>query len=553
MNIITSIKIITRNSGSKTAGPDGKNIKDVINNDLNENIKEIKNRLIGKTKCSGREVLIPKENGKFRPLGITNIYDRIAQQCVRNILEPIVEAHFNPESFGFRKGRNAQQCISYIATTIQRNNEGHIYDCDLESYFDTVNLDIVINLLKKNHKIHDKAFLRCIKRLMWIDLNNKKEKYNGIGLRQGTILGPILANVMFHDFELKLNEINDFKRKNGREIIQNPNIFKNFGKNYNRGREFYFNWLKNRRVVKIVRYADDLLLISKGKYDIYDAIMLLEDWCNENNLKINKDKTKLIRISDNVSVNFLGYKIKKKETKENSFLLSPKDQNKIWKETKKRLEYALYNNKISYFKTYISGILNYYNIATNMTWLISRIHLYLIRIMKRKRKRYGKIEYSKKNNVIFYLNNEILDLWEMRKRSISNTREYMINLHKYWDPNNDKDYSPIRWLEEFYEGRKHGIDRNSSNLIYVPSLIKQFKKEPITGKLYYLCSPKEIEIHHKIPISKGGTDEYKNLILLRKECHKVIHKKNLTKEEIPEYMLVKEINKYRKLCGLEVI
>lgn len=161
---------------------------------------------------------------------------------------------------------------------------------------------------------------------MWIDLIQPKEKYNRVGLRQGTILGPILANVMFHDFELRLHKINDFERENGRQIIQNPNIHKNHGKNYKRGREFYFNWLKHRRVVKIIRYADDFVLISKGKYDIYDAIMMLEDWCKENELEINRDKTKLIPIHSDAQLKFLGYKYRKTySTKQNSFIISVKD------------------------------------------------------------------------------------------------------------------------------------------------------------------------------------------------------------------------------------
>lgn len=213
MNIINAIKIISRNGGSNTAGVDGITYRDLRKKELEEVIREIQKRLLGRVRAIGREVQIPKNNGEFRPLGITNIYDRIAQQCVRNILEPIVEAHFNQESFGFRRGRNATECMSYIATGLQHVDEGMIYDCDLKSYFDMVQIDKVLNKLKSNHKIYDKQFLRCIKRLMWIDVD--KKKYNGIGLRQGTILGPILANVMMHDFELRLNEINDYKRENG--------------------------------------------------------------------------------------------------------------------------------------------------------------------------------------------------------------------------------------------------------------------------------------------------------------------------------------------------
>lgn len=550
-NIICSIKIIGSNKGKKTAGPDGITFNDIMKLDIEDVIKETKNRLFGSKRGKARNVMIPKSNGKMRSLGITNLYDRIAQQCVKNILEPILEAQFNPESFGFRKNRNAQECMSYIATTLQYNNEGHIYDCDLKEYFDTVKIDKVLDKLKLNPNIHDLAFLKCIKRLMWIDLIQPKEKYNGVGLRQGTILGPILANVMFHDFELRLHKINDFERENGRQIIQNPNIHKNHGKNYKRGREFYFNWLKHRRVVKIIRYADDFVLISKGKYDIYDAIMMLEDWCKENELEINRDKTKLIPIHGDAQLKFLGYKYRKTySTKQNSFIISVKDQKKLWRETKLRLEWCLWKGNLDYFIVYIRGIFNYYNICTNLTWLISRIHLLLIKKMCRSRQKV-KIDKVRNPHVSFIINGQLLNLWEMRQHSVKSTADYMYEVHKLWEPNQTR-YKALEWLDYFFENRTK-TGKNSSNIIYIPSLLNQQKKDPILDKEYLYMDPQEIHIHHKIPLSLGGTDNYSNLIMLSKTSHKFVHDVNLKLKDLPAYINLKQLNKYRKLCGYEVL
>lgn len=549
-NILCAIKIISGNKGSKTPGPDGMTIRDVLRKDIEEVLRQIKYRLFGRIRGKARQVMIPKENGKFRPLGIANIYDRIAQQCVKNILEPILEAHFNPESFGFRKNRNAQECLSFIATSIQFNEEGHIYDCDLKSYFDTVQIDKVLDKLKKNHNIHDLAFLKCVKRLMWIDLIKPKEAYNGTGLRQGTILGPLLANVMFHDFELRLNEINGFKRTNGREIIQNPNIFKNHGKNYKRGREFYFNWLGNRRVVKIVRYADDFILISKGKYDIYDAIMMFEDWCKENGLEVNQDKTKLIKLHEDTELEFLGYKLKKTSSdKRGSFIISPKNQTKIWKETKKRLEWSLQNNNLDYFIIYIRGIFQYFNICTNLTWLINRIHLLLTKHRFRRRNKFD-IKKGKGESIYFTIQGKKLDVWDMRKHSIRSTSDYMYEVNKLWYPNSEK-YKSLEWVKHFFENRVF-TGRNTANVIYIPSLLNSRKKEPILGAEYLTIPPQEIQIHHKIPLQSGGKDEYGNLILLSKTSHKLVHKEDLKLEDVPAYINLRELNKLRKLCGLAI-
>lgn len=558
INIINAIKIISRNSGSNTAGVDGIDFRKLKNMDLEVVIGEVKKRLYGKTKPMGREVLIPKENGKFRPLGITNIFDRIAQQCVRNVLEPIVESHFNQESFGFRKSRNATECMSYIAHGLQHIDDGMVYDCDLKSYFDTVQIDKVLNKLKMNHKIFDKQFLKCIKSLMWIDVDNKK--YEGTGLRQGTILGPILANVMLHDFELKLNEISDYKRNNGHELISNPNIFKNFGKNYKRGREFYFNWLQKRRVVRIVRYADDFVLISKGRYDIYDAIILLEDWCKENGLEINQDKTKLIKITSNkdFELEFLGYKLRKMNDKVRgkTFIISVKNQKKVWLETKKRLSWSIDKGNMEYFIQYIRGIFQYYDICTNLTWLISRIHLYLIKRKFRRRRKGEHIKYiasSINKYAHFIIHGVVLDLWDMRVHSIKSTKEYMMEVNKLWRPEKGVLYKEIAWLENFYENRSSSKMRNSTNLIYVPSLIRQYKRDKVFGKLLLEIDPKEIELHHKIPKSLGGKDEYSNLILLTRRVHKLIHKVDLKIEDLMKTDNIKELNKLRELCGNKTI
>ena len=556
VNILTAIKIISRNTGRNTPGPDGIVYKDVLGVDIEVAIKEIKARLLGKKKCFARQVEIPKANGKKRKLGITNIYDRIAQQCIRNILEPIVEAHFNPESFGFRKDRNALQCIAYIATSLQFVNDGKIYDCDLSNYFDTVIIDKVLDKLKSNHKIYDVEFLRGIKRLMWIDIVKPfKEKYDGVGLRQGTILGPILANVMFHDFELKLNQINGFNRKNGRDMVISP-IFRNYNRAYNRGKEFYYNWTKNRRTVKIIRYADDFILIGKGYEDIFDIIMMFEDWCKENGLAINQDKTRLISISNNMKLTFLGYNIRKKTTKLNSFLLSPKDQNKVWKATKKKFRMAYYYKEIPIFISYVTGIMEYYSLTTNISWLINRIYRYLFTLVVSRGHRRGyrsRIKFTKANGrTAFTIDGVLLDLWTLREKSIVSTKDLMFEINKFWDPNDYNDFSMVGWINNFISNRPR-YARNSSNIIYVPSLIRQYKKDPITNQPYLNEVPSNIEIHHIIPIEKGGTDEYRNLILVRAEAHKLIHNPNLKREEVPEYILINKLNKYRKLCGLETV
>ena len=106
--------------------------------------------------------------------------------------------------------------------------------------------------------------------------------------------------------------------------------------------------------------------------------MLFEDWCKENKLEINNDKTKLIRLTQDVRLNFVGYKLSKSSKKRHTFVIAPKNQKKIWSETKKRLKWSMYNKNYDYVLVYLRDIFQYYDICTNMTWLNSRVYLYLI-------------------------------------------------------------------------------------------------------------------------------------------------------------------------------
>ena len=205
--------------------------------------------------------------------------------------------------------------------------------------------------------------------------------------------------------------------------------------------------------------------------------------------------------------------------------------------------------KIDYFIVYIRGIFNYYDICTNLTWLISRIHLLLIKKMARKRE--VKIEKVRNPHVSFMINGQLLDLWEMRKHSVKSTADYMYEVNKLWEPNQEK-YKALEWVNYFFENRTK-TGKNSRNIIYIPSLLNHHKKDPILDKEYLTMDPQEIHIHHKIPLSMGGTDSYNNLIMLSRTSHKFVHDVNLKLKDLPAYINLKQLNKYRKLCGYDLL
>ena len=114
VTIVTAIHNIKSNSGSKTKGTDGKIINDFLEKSYEDVINIVRNQLSNYNPSEIRRVYIPKTNGKYRPLGIPNMIDRIIQECIRIVIEPILEAQFFKHSYGFRPYREAAHAIERI-------------------------------------------------------------------------------------------------------------------------------------------------------------------------------------------------------------------------------------------------------------------------------------------------------------------------------------------------------------------------------------------------------------------------------------------------------
>lgn len=129
-NIILAYRNICKNNGSKTPGTDGKTITEIQSLPIETVIKTVRNKLNFYQPKKVRRVEIPKDNGKTRPLGIPSIWDRLIQQCILQILEPICEAKFHERNNGFRPYRSTQNAIAQCYKMAQLQNLHFVVDVD---------------------------------------------------------------------------------------------------------------------------------------------------------------------------------------------------------------------------------------------------------------------------------------------------------------------------------------------------------------------------------------------------------------------------------------
>jgi RNA-directed DNA polymerase len=183
------------------AGPDGRTFDDIEASGREALLEELREELTRKRYRPGpsRRVYIPKPNGGERPLGIPNIRDRVAQTAAKLVLEPIFEADFERDSYGFRPKRDAHQALDAIREAL----EGGMYwviDADLAAYFDTIPHDRLMKAIAE--RVVDGAMLALIKQFLEAPIVDERDggrpRRNPKGTPQGGVISPLLANVYLH-------------------------------------------------------------------------------------------------------------------------------------------------------------------------------------------------------------------------------------------------------------------------------------------------------------------------------------------------------------------
>jgi RNA-directed DNA polymerase len=331
--------------GAKAVGIDGiskKSFKEKLEDNLKELTRDLKT---GKYRPMPRkETLIPKANGKTRPIAIACFRDKVIEATLAKILNFIYEPMFIRNSFGFRPNKSAHGAIEASFMTLKDNKRPWVAEIDFESFFNTVPHGELLSLMRK--RINDKRLLCLIKLLMKNKIVSMgKESWPRVGTPQGSVVSPILSNIYLH-------------------YVLDSWFAENFAS----------------QEAQMVRYADDAIFMFSTKEKAELFMKALTERMDKYRLKLNQEKTRLTdfrKESHNV-FSFLGFSFiwgRQRSKKDSGLkvrtqkekLVRKADEIKDWIKTN-RNKFKV-NALLGILRTKLVGHYNYYGYKTNRTKL----------------------------------------------------------------------------------------------------------------------------------------------------------------------------------------
>lgn len=299
VTIITAIHNIKSNKGANTPGIDGAKMDKYLQMGKEELITLIRDSTKEYKPKPVRRTFILKKNGKQRPLGIPSALDKIIQECIKIIIEPICEAKFYPQSFGFRPYRATNHAMKEAITLLSLRTAHKpviAIEGDIESFFDNINHHI---LLQKLYRIgvKDKRILSMIKQMLEAGYVYEDKQYTTeVGAVQGGIISPLFGNVYLNDFDWMMGRMYHHpKTKNKHESGERTK-------------------LKSNGIIPkyLVRYCDDWLVLTSRLNEAIRILKHLQKYYKHRlKLNLSREKTLITNLTEK-RTKFLGYELEAK-------------------------------------------------------------------------------------------------------------------------------------------------------------------------------------------------------------------------------------------------
>ncbi len=510
--IRSALDAVLSNQGARTAGIDGVTKKAFVSEEARATFtRELREELREQRFQPDpvRRVYIPKPNGKQRPLGIPTLKDRVVQMLVKMLLEPIWESDFLNCSNGFRPGRRTMDCIALLDSYINNRNKYYwVVEGDVKGAFDNVHHGILLSLLTE--RIADRRILDLVDRFLRAGLmEGGLFKHTELGVPQGGICSPLLANVYFHQFDLfwwntygSLNR----KVKERRRLAHQGNC-------------------------ALIRYADDWLLLTNGSqaeaHRLRDeAQAFLADTLK---LELSVEKTHVTHVND--GFDFLGFHIRRYVSKDDrpKLLVMPSDktQDRLKAKIKEMTDRSRYQDepllKFSALNAVLRGWMAYFRYGNAKGtakdldyWVNERLFLWLQKRHRLPPRRiltlYKQREHGTRYNWGIRNGEDWLYLYRMFDQPITKYRSRKLPnpyLAGEWATDLEQPDAPLPehvWL---------GNAENNAEWRVIKAKVKAERG----AKCERCGSPVDLDLHHLKARRYGGQNTKENAQLLCERCH----------------------------------
>lgn len=583
-NIKMAYRNLKSNKGSQTPGVDGLTFEDLVNMPEEILVSKVRGKIKNYQPKAVRRVYIPKPNGKQRPLGIPTVLDRLVQQSVLQVMEPVCEARFYDKSYGFRPNRSANNAIAMCYKYAQRDGYHYVVDVDIKGFFDNVDH---AKLLKQiwTLGIHDKNLICLIGKMLKAPIEYKGVRVKATkGTPQGGVLSPLLANIVLNELDWWIASQWEYMP------IKNPtksDIYINRNGSENRG-----NLYKKLRTTKlkdchIVRYADDFKIFCKTYQTACKLKIATEQWLLDRlKLETSEEKSRITNLKVNYS-EFLGVKFKLYK-KGKKWVIKSHMTEKALMNQQKKLKVAMMNLKKAHatkqlqhrdtttYNQMVVGMHQYYSMATMICEDVHKLFPPLYQSLKHassinkvsrdppERLYDGMDEFFymsyKDSKQVRFINGLIIVPVAYCKTK--NPMCHNPNVNRYTADGRELIHKMLQ--SEEYMDVLVGLSKQKiqgESIEFHDNMISRF----VATKGKCELSKKQLELSEVVcmriePKEQGGTDEYKNLRIVHKEVLELRNtddvnaiKGIIAKLGIREGSMIQKINKWRNRIGKENI